>query len=64
MPKPQTITSRTQTTDSAGNADRGQIEVLAYQLWIDRGSPVGSPEEDWYRAESELNERYSPTRAA
>ncbi len=30
------------------------IAELAYRLWIDRGSPVGNPEEDWYRAEEEL----------
>ncbi|MFN7995428.1 MAG: DUF2934 domain-containing protein [Bryobacteraceae bacterium] len=35
----------------------GQSEVaaLAYQLWQDRGSPVGSPDEDWFRAERELS---------
>ena len=27
------------------------IAKLAYQLWLQRGSPEGSPEEDWYRAE-------------
>ena len=30
------------------------IAELAYRLWQDRGSPVGNPEEDWYRAEEEL----------
>jgi hypothetical protein len=28
--------------------------ILAYQLWLDRGCPVGSPEEDWFRAEQTL----------
>jgi len=27
------------------------IATLAYQLWLERGRPVGSPEEDWFRAE-------------
>ena len=27
------------------------IAILAYQLWLERGRPVGSPEEDWFRAE-------------
>ena len=31
------------------------IAALAYQLWQDRGSPIGSPEEDWYNAEQQLN---------
>ena len=34
--------------------DRGQVERLAYRFWQERGSPMGSPEEDWFRAEEEL----------
>jgi len=30
------------------------VASLAYQLWLDRGSPQGSPDEDWFRAESLL----------
>lgn len=33
------------------------IEKLAYQLWLERGCPAGSPEEDWFRAEQVLVER-------
>jgi hypothetical protein len=32
-----------------------EIAVLAYKLWMDRGCPVGSPDEDWFRAERELS---------
>jgi hypothetical protein len=28
-----------------------EIAVRAYGLWDERGSPIGSPEEDWFRAE-------------
>ena len=31
-----------------------QIAELAYQHWLVRGCPVGSPEVDWFRAEREL----------
>jgi hypothetical protein len=31
-----------------------QIAARAYQLWLDRGCPEGSPEEDWRRAVKEL----------
>ena len=31
-----------------------KIARLAYQYWQERGSPDGSPEEDWLRAEREL----------
>ena len=31
------------------------IERRAYQLWQDRGCPMGSPEVDWEQAEQELS---------
>jgi hypothetical protein len=30
------------------------IARLAYQLWLERGSPDGSAEDDWFRAEEAL----------
>jgi len=45
-------------TDHRSTAERDsgrkQIEALAYQFWEERGRPIGSPEEDWFRAESEI----------
>lgn len=38
-----------------GNQD--EIAGLAYQLWQQRGCPIGSDQEDWFRAENELNNR-------
>ena len=34
-----------------------QVERLAYQLWRERGAPLGSPEDDWFRAEKEFMQR-------
>ena len=34
--------------------DSLEIQRLAYQYWMERGSPEGSPEQDWYRAEADL----------
>lgn len=34
-----------------------EISALAYQLWQQRGYPLGSPEVDWFRAEEELRNR-------
>ena len=31
-----------------------QIERLAYQLWEQRGCPIGSPGEDWLSAEESV----------
>ena len=33
------------------------VEAMAYQFWLQRGCPIGSDQEDWYRAESELKDR-------
>ena len=30
------------------------IATVAYQLWLDNGCPVGSDQEDWFRAEAML----------
>ena len=31
-----------------------EVANLAYQRWVKRGCPEGSPQEDWYEAEHEL----------
>ena len=36
--------------------DNEKIALLAYSYWQARGRPIGSPEEDWYRAENELRQ--------
>jgi hypothetical protein len=37
-----------------GNED---IARLAYQIWEERGRPIGSAEVDWYEAERQLQTR-------
>jgi Protein of unknown function (DUF2934) len=34
--------------------DQQEIAILAYHFWQERGCPIGSPEEDWFRAEQSL----------
>jgi hypothetical protein len=34
--------------------DGARIEKLAYRFWEERGRPLGSPEEDWLKAEREF----------
>ncbi len=46
------------------DSDRGDIAALAYQLWNDRDCPIGSPDEDWFRAENELKGSKTRTAAA
>lgn len=44
-------------TDDRTYPDSAAIAALAYELWQGRGCPEGSPEEDWSRAEEELQAR-------
>ena len=41
----------TQQTQDAPQEERA---LRAYRLWEERGCPIGSPEEDWFRAEEEI----------
>ncbi len=34
--------------------EHDRIAQRAYELWQQRGCPIGSPEEDWKRAQTEL----------
>jgi hypothetical protein len=34
--------------------DIEQIKQRAYELWVERGQPHGSADQDWHRAEQEL----------
>lgn len=43
---------RKNTVTAASEPDH--IAKLAYALWESRGCPIGSPEEDWFRAEQDL----------
>ena len=40
--------------------DQEETQRSAYQLWLERGCPVGSPEQDWFRAEKELRQEGLP----
>ena len=34
--------------------NRDEVAALAYELWLARGCPEGSPEADWMQAEQRL----------
>lgn len=42
------------TAPESGAPTQLQIAELAYRYWEARGRPVGSPEEDWFRAEQDI----------
>jgi len=43
--------------NGASDLDHEQICALAHQLWTMRGSPAGSPEQDWFEAEQRLEQQ-------
>jgi len=62
MPSP--ARKRTQAADvppteraSTAPLEHKRIARLAYSYWEARGRRLGSPEEDWFRAEEELRRR-------
>ena len=48
---------------AGGAIPEDAISKKAYQLWLERGCPEGSPEQDWYQAESQLKGRSEPSGA-
>ena len=52
--KDDLTTRQTETTHE-------EIAIRAYGLWEQRGSPFGSPEEDWFRAEEQIRSESAPS---
>ena len=38
----------------AASPTESEIATIAYQLWLDKGCPIGSDQEDWFQAEAVL----------
>jgi hypothetical protein len=36
------------------NSPQEERALRAHRIWEERGCPIGSPEEDWFRAEEEI----------
>ena len=50
--KPTSESKRKNSATAAPEPDH--VAELAYTLWESRGCPIGSPEDDWFKAEHEL----------
>lgn len=44
--------------------DIEEIKRRAHELWIERGCPHGSADEDWHRAEQELRAKHGSQRVS
>jgi hypothetical protein len=62
-PVAESIVNLSEAVETQIAIDVRQVEERAYQSWIERGCPMGSPEEDWYRAEREVIARFATAAA-
>ena len=51
--KPALVIDHSSNPSATAVSDR-DIAALAYQLWLQRGRPEGSSQEDWFEAERKL----------
>jgi len=56
------MSARNNVTQGNGTMDSDAIRRRAYELYEQRGGKHGTPEEDWFRAETELLGRGSSTK--
>lgn len=48
------IEEKASNTPLPKEPQENEIAVAAYYLWENRGCPIGSDQDDWFRAEEEL----------
>jgi hypothetical protein len=49
--------------DMAQTSDEDAIAARAYECWQERGCPIGSDQEDWFKAENEVKGQKAPAAA-
>jgi len=52
------------TAEGVTDAQQEAISKLAYVLWLNRGCPIGSADEDWIEAEQQVRGRKAIAAAA
>lgn len=53
--------SPNEVTPIQARTTSNETALRAYRLWEQRGSPLGSPDEDWFRAEKEILSEKAPS---
>jgi hypothetical protein len=53
----EVVVESPQVQPGSGRPEAEEVAWLAYQYWLERGSPIGTPEEDWFRADQEFRLR-------
>jgi hypothetical protein len=57
MHRQKAVTANLSTRPDTIAVEEAGIAARAYELWQQRGCPIGSPEVDWFQAEDELKTR-------
>jgi hypothetical protein len=55
MPGMSTVFESVKTAATVSPTE-SEIATIAYQLWLERGCPIGSDQGDWFRAEETLKD--------
>ncbi len=55
--EPQTTETDQPDARPGQTVDEASVATRAYELWQERGRPIGSDQEDWFKAENELKTR-------
>ena len=58
-PQSQPLQPNPPPTGSLLKIPHERIAMRAYEKWVNRGRPVGSPVQDWLEAEKELRSEFS-----
>ena len=53
----EVVVESPQVQPASGSPEAEEVARLAHQYWLERGSPIGTPSEDWFRAEDEIRLR-------
>jgi hypothetical protein len=53
--------AKSESRTTKGHPTREEIELRAYQIYLDRGGAPGQDVEDWLQAEHELLEKHGKT---
>ena len=53
--------ARSESLTAEAHPTREEIELRAYQIYIERGGAHGHEVDDWLQAEYELSEKYAKT---
>ena len=56
-PAQEVVVGSPQVQPACGRPEAEEVAQLAHQYWLERGSPIGTPSEDWFRAEDEIRLR-------